>query len=159
MRQLWSPWRMDYITGEKPEGCIFCRLPGENADRENLILHRGQHCFVVMNRYPYINGHLMIAPYQPAASLAELSDAARDEMMALLTKCIEALDAAEQPDGHNVGMNLGRAAGAGIADHLHLHVVPRWVGDTNFMSVFCETRVICEALEQTYDKLKPHFDR
>jgi len=158
MKQMWSPWRMEYIEGDKPEGCFFCAYAAEDRDRENLILYRGERCFVIMNRYPYINGHLMVAPYQHTGSPAELAPETQAEMMAIMAMCIEALNASEHPDGHNVGINLGRAAGAGVTDHVHMHIVPRWVGDTNFMSVFCETRVICEAVEQTYDKLKPYFD-
>lgn len=158
-QQLWSPWRMEYVSGDKPEGCIFCELPRQHDDRGNLILLRAEHTFVIMNRYPYINGHLMIAPYAHTARPSELAREVQGEMMAVMGLCIEALEEVMGPDGANVGINLGRAAGAGIVDHLHMHIVPRWVGDTSFMTVFCDTRVICEALEQTYDSLKPVLDR
>jgi len=157
MRQLWSPWRMDYVTGERPDGCVFCRACQADADDENLILYRGEHCFVIMNRYPYINGHLMIAPYQHTGALADLGPETLGEMMSVTAMCVGALRHAMRPDGANVGMNLGRAGGAGITDHVHMHIVPRWVGDTNFMSVFCDTRVICEGLQQTYQNLRPLF--
>ncbi len=158
MKQLWSPWRMDYIVGVKPDGCVFCRAFQDDLDDENLVLYRGEHCFVIMNRYPYINGHLMVAPYQHTGSLAELAPEALAELMSVTSMCVGALLQTLKPDGANVGMNLGRAGGAGITDHVHMHIVPRWLGDTNFMSVFCDTRVICEDLQQTYEKLKPYFD-
>jgi len=159
MRQIWSPWRVDYVTGDRDsDGCPFCRLPQEPNDRENLILHRGRHCYVIMNLYPYINGHMMIVPYLHTDNLADLTPETQAEIMSILIRCIQALQAAMAPDGVNVGMNLGRASGAGISDHLHMHIVPRWVGDTSFMSVLCDTRVISEGLQETYDKLKPFFD-
>jgi len=158
MNQLWSPWRMAYIVGSKPEGCIFCSKVAEEHDAENLILLRGRTCFVMMNRYPYNNGHLMVAPYLHVDSPTKLPPDAQLEMMALVNICIDVLQEAMSPDGFNVGMNLGASAGAGIKDHIHMHIVPRWVGDTNFMPVLAETRVIVEALEQSYAKLKPLFD-
>ena len=159
MERLWAPWRLEYITAEKVEGCIFCVFPGEGNDRENRILHRGKRAFVIMNAFPYSNGHLLIAPYRHIADLAELTDEESLEIMQLTQMSIRALAEALGPDGTNIGINQGTAAGAGIADHIHVHVVPRWNGDTNFMPVFADVKVIPEALEATYDKLKPIFDR
>jgi ATP adenylyltransferase len=159
MKALWSPWRMEYILGDKSGGCVFCEKPREQRDQENLILYRGERCFVIMNRYPYTNGHLMVSPYEHVDSPTKLPTETLCEMMALVNLCLETMKEAIQPNGFNIGMNLGAPAGAGIKDHIHMHIVPRWVGDTNFMSVFADTRVISEALEQTYGKLKPLFDR
>jgi ATP adenylyltransferase len=157
MKRIWSPWRMEYIRGERHGGCVFCDKVKEENDSRNLILLRGQHCFVMMNRFPYTNGHLMVAPYAHADMPNKLSPEAQVEMMRLVTICIEVLQEAMRPDGFNLGMNLGAAAGAGIKDHIHMHVVPRWVGDTNFMPVLGETRVIVEALEASYAQLEPLF--
>ena len=158
MQRLWSPWRMEYITSEKDIGCIFCEKIKEGEDQENLILLRGECCFVMMNRYPYNNGHLMVVPYEHVDTPLKLSPQAQFEMMRLVTICLQVLEGAMHPDGFNIGMNLGASAGAGIKDHIHMHVVPRWVGDTNFMPVLSETRVIVEALGQSYQRLKPIFD-
>lgn len=158
MNRLWSPWRMQYVVGEKPEGCVFCRAPQEDQDTENLILLRGRHCYVMMNRYPYNNGHLMIIPYAHVDSPLKMNPDELMELMQLVNVCLEVLQEAAHPDGFNIGMNLGAAAGAGIKDHVHMHIVPRWMGDTNFMPVLGETRVIIEALEQSYAKLKPLFE-
>lgn len=159
MERLWAPWRLEYITAEKAEGCIFCVFPARQQDREDRILCRGWHAFVVMNAFPYSNGHLLIAPYRHTPDLAELTDEESLEVMQLVQRCIRALGDALRPDGINIGVNQGTAAGAGIAEHVHVHVVPRWNGDTNFMPVFADVKVIPEALEATYDKLKPIFDR
>jgi len=159
MKRLWAPWRMDYIRGPKTKGCIFCAKPGENADRENLILCRGQHCFVMMNRYPYNNGHLMVAPYDHVDTPTQLPADVLLELMQLVNLCVQALKETMLPDGFNIGMNVGAAAGAGIKDHIHMHIVPRWVGDTNYMPVCADTRVIVEGLFERYDQLKPVFDR
>ena len=162
MKQLWAPWRMAYIRGEseKPEsGCIFCVRDICGEDRERLILYRGEHVFVVMNKYPYTNGHLMIAPYRHTADPAELTDAEALEMHRLMVVCREVLKSRIAPQGFNIGMNLGQIAGAGVADHIHLHVVPRWSGDTNFMPVFADVRVIPQHLEATYEHLAPAFPR
>lgn len=158
MERLWAPWRLEYITADKTEGCVFCVFPARQNDRENRILHRGEHAFVIMNAFPYSNGHLLIAPYRHTADLAELTDEENLDMMRLVRKSIRVLREAFRPDGINVGVNQGTAAGAGIADHVHMHIVPRWNGDTNFMPVFADVKVIPEALEVTYDKLKPIFD-
>ncbi|OGO05643.1 MAG: HIT family hydrolase, partial [Chloroflexi bacterium RBG_13_56_8] len=147
MKRLWSPWRLRYITGDKPGICVFCATAGEDDDENNLILCRGKHCFVIMNRYPYNNGHLMVAPYAHVNTLTSLSSQAQDEMMRLVNLCLEVLAEAMQAEGFNIGMNIGTCAGAGIKDHIHMHVVPRWSGDTNFMPVLAETHVIVEALE------------
>ena len=157
MKILWTPWRMEFIMGEKPEGCLFCtkKQEPEKKDKENYILHRGATCYILLNLFPYTNGHMMIVPYQHVASLEQLDDKSLYEMMALTRASVAALNKALSPAGFNIGLNLGKAAGAGIADHLHIHVVPRWAGDVNFMSVLGETRLIPEALDDTYDKLLP----
>ena len=152
MKTLWAPWRIEYITGEKEEGCIFCNKPGEGKDKENLILYKGETSFIIMNRYPYSNGHLMAVPYKHTNNMSELNESERLELMNLTTKCIEILDIMK-PDGFNVGMNLGTAGGAGIDDHLHFHIVPRWNGDTNFMPLIGDVKVMLEYLEDTYKTL------
>ncbi|HPI73985.1 MAG TPA: HIT domain-containing protein [bacterium] len=157
MKKLWAPWRMEYILQEKPSGCIFCDKPKQNQDRENLILHRGAACFVIMNFYPYNNGHLMVVPYRHSADLDALTAAEQSEMMSLLGRCTTILTQQLKPHGFNIGMNLGRTAGAGIDDHLHFHIVPRWSGDTNFMPVTGHTKVLSQGLQESWDQLKPWF--
>jgi ATP adenylyltransferase len=157
MEILWAPWRMDFIRAPRPEGCIFCEKPAQGADEENLILHRGPACFVLMNLYPYSNGHLMIAPYRHVACLEDLTPEEQAGLMGEMALCANALKAAMRPDGLNCGLNLGRAAGAGIEDHLHVHIVPRWIGDVNFMSTICSSKVIIQHLRETYAELLPHF--
>ena len=159
MERLWAPWRMAYIEVPQAQGCIFCTKPAENDDREQLILYRGERCFVIMNLFPYNNGHLMVAPYRHTADLPGLTVEEQAEMMVLTRHCVRVLGEAFRPEGYNVGMNLGRTAGAGVADHLHMHVVPRWNGDTNFMPVLGETKVLPDALYAGYDKLKAVFER
>ncbi|MCE5315533.1 MAG: HIT domain-containing protein [Armatimonadota bacterium] len=159
MERLWAPWRLEYITAEKVEGCVFCVFPQQDCDQKNRILYRGKHSFVIMNAFPYSNGHLLIPPYRHIADISQLSDEENLEIMQLTQLCCKALNEVCRPDGFNIGMNLGTAAGAGIADHLHLHIVPRWAGDINFMPVFADVKVIPEALETTYIKLKAEFDR
>lgn len=158
MQPLWAPWRMDYVTGDKPEGCIFCLLPAGQADRESLVLGRSAHSFVILNRYPYNNGHLMVIPRRHCGDLRGLPEEEFLDLHRLLRLSTEVLLAAIPAEGLNVGMNLGKAAGAGIDAHLHYHLVPRWVGDTNFMPVLAETRVIVEHLDATWAKLRPGFD-
>jgi ATP adenylyltransferase len=159
MKRIWAPWRIDYVREAKPEGCIFCQKPQEEADQDNLILYRGEHCFVIMNLYPYNNGHLMVVPYRHVNTLQELTPEELAEMMEQVNLCLDVLQELMAPGGFNLGMNLGTAAGAGIKDHVHMHVVPRWVGDTSFMPVLCDTRVIVEGIQGCYDRLKPLFDR
>ncbi len=154
---LWAPWRMAYIGGARADGCLFCEKPREGADRTNLILHRGPLTYVVMNLYPYSNGHLMIVPYRHCADLGQLSPEESLEIMQAAQLCIQVLQGAFRAEGFNVGFNLGKAAGAGIADHVHLHVVPRWAGDTNFMPVLADIKVMPEYLETGYEKLYPLF--
>ncbi len=157
MDYLWAPWRMEYILSEKPEGCIFCDKPAQNEDRKNLILYRGASCFVIMNYYPYNNGHLMIVPYRHVSALEDLTEKERNEMMAVLSHSGKILKKVMQPEGLNIGMNLGKTAGAGIDDHLHFHIVPRWNGDTNFMPVFGHTKVLPQGLVESWEELKPGF--
>ena len=152
MKIIWAPWRIEYVTKEKEEGCIFCEKPKENKDRENLILYRGESGFVILNRYPYSNGHLMAVPYRHTNELGELDESERRELINLTIECSEILRVMK-PDGFNIGMNLGRIAGAGIDDHLHFHIVPRWSGDTNFIPVIGDVKVMPEYLDQTYLKL------
>ncbi|HEX2343455.1 MAG TPA: HIT domain-containing protein [Vicinamibacterales bacterium] len=160
MEQLWSPWRLAYVTGDKtdPAGCIFCNAL-ERADAESLIVFRGRTCYVILNLYPYNNGHLLIVPNRHVGSLAGTAPAERDELMALTRLAEIALTEGYAPHGFNVGINLGRPAGAGVLDHLHVHVVPRWNGDTNFMPVIGQVRVLPEELPVTAEKLRPIFQR
>jgi ATP adenylyltransferase len=158
MRHLWSPWRLDYLTEPKAEGCVFCHAAASQADRENLVLLRGEHAFMILNRFPYNNGHYMVVPYAHVPSLEVLDAPALTEMMLLLNRGLAALHQSMQPDGFNVGANLGHCAGAGIDDHVHLHVVPRWTGDTNFMPIVGNMRVVPETWLQTYDRLKAVLD-
>lgn len=162
METKFTPWRMNYIKrGDGPSegGCVFCAMaaaPPEH-DREQLVLLRGTHCFVVMNLYPYNTAHLMVLPFAHTADLAGLDAATADELFALTRQVVALLGAEYQPHGFNLGMNLGRIAGAGIAEHLHMHIVPRWSGDTNFMPIVGGTKLIPEELDATYDRLRPHF--
>lgn len=158
MKQIWAPGRIDYIRGEKPLGCILCDKPKEDRDQENLILHRGKDGFVLMNLYPYNSGHLMVCPYQHVDNLENLSDEIASNLMQMLKTSLAALRKAFHPEGSNIGLNLGKAGGAGIDDHLHFHIVPRWIGDTNFMTVVSESWVIPEDIGETYRLLKPHFE-
>ncbi|MBW1698450.1 MAG: HIT domain-containing protein [Deltaproteobacteria bacterium] len=156
MKQLWAPWRIEYILNDKKQGCIFCRAL---SSEDEFTLYKGHKSMVIMNRFPYINGHLLVAPVKHISSLNQLD---RDEMtslMATIDKSIGIMTQVMKPDGFNVGLNLGKVAGAGIEEHLHFHVVPRWLGDTNAFTVFAEVRVIPEHLQATYEKLKPLFDK
>lgn len=163
MDVLWNPWRYAYIkSGERestdPSGCIFCSILNNSAtDEENYILHRAEFNFVILNIYPYISGHLMIVPYAHLADLDRADKPTTDELMDLTKKCQTALRAVYAPHGFNSGMNQGRAAGAGVAEHFHQHILPRWFGDANFMTTVGETRTIPEDLRTTYDKLKNRF--
>jgi ATP adenylyltransferase len=155
MDYLWTPWRYSYITtADKATGCIFCDKPRENDDRKNLIVYRGQHCFVILNAFPYTSGHVMIVPYEHLDELRKVSPAATAEMMSLSQRMETVLRDLYSPDGINLGMNIGRAAGAGVAGHVHMHMLPRWVGDSSFMTVVGETRILPESLETTYDRIK-----
>jgi ATP adenylyltransferase len=154
MKHLWSPWRLEYLTASKSEKCVFCEAIESKDDRESLVLLRGERAFLILNRYPYNNGHFMVVPYTHVPSLEDLDALTLTEMMALLTQGLAALRAVMSPDGFNVGANLGHAAGAGIEEHVHIHAVPRWLGDTNFMPVIGEMRVVPETWLQTYDSLK-----
>ena len=155
MDYLWTPWRYQYVTkGELPSGCVFCAAAGGGDDRASLIVHRATHNFIILNRYPYTNGHVMVVPFQHVSTLQDMAEEALLEMMRLARECEKHLRATYRPDGLNIGMNLGRSAGAGIAGHIHMHILPRWVGDTNFMTVTGETRVLPEDLQVTWEKLK-----
>jgi len=154
MEHIWAPWRMEYIRMEKSAGCVLCEKVGENVDEANYILHRAGLNFVVLNTYPYNPGHLLVAPYRHLASLEDLTVDELHEHFELVRRCVWMLREALNPGGFNIGTNIGKAAGAGIADHVHTHVVPRWQGDVNFMPVLAETRVIPEGLAETYRQLK-----
>ena len=159
MERLWAPWRLQYITQEKSDGCIFCDKPASGDDRAAYIVHRGDQAYVMLNAFPYNNGHLMVVPFAHLANLEELPPATLHEMMDLTQQCSRALKGSFAPDGLNAGFNLGAAAGAGISDHLHLHIVPRWKGDTNFMPVIGDVRVIPQSLDQAYSLLQEAFAR
>ncbi len=157
MEQIWAPWRIEYILKEKPEGCILCDKPKENNDVLNYILYRGDKNFVIMNSYPYNPGHLMVAPYRHVANLEELTGEERHEHFEIVSRSIKILREVFNPGGFNIGINMGKVGGAGIDEHLHTHIVPRWQGDTNFMPVVFDVRVVAEALSETYEKLRVKF--
>lgn len=157
MKVLWAPWRMKYILGEKVEECIFCRLVGAEPSEDNLLLYRTSSAMVLMNRYPYNNGHIMVAPNEHTADINGLPAGQYLELMELFRSSLKVLSKALNPEGFNTGLNLGKSAGAGVEDHLHFHIVPRWQGDTNFMPVISGTRVIPEALTATYRTFAPIF--
>jgi ATP adenylyltransferase len=162
--RLWSPWRYKYISAagggdEADDACVFCPIAADPAsDGKNFVLHRASHNFVLLNLYPYTSGHLMIVPYEHAADLDAVAKETTDELMDLAKRAQTALRQAYRPEGFNLGMNLGRAAGAGVAGHVHLHVLPRWAGDSNYMTTVGETRVLPEDLQMTYERLKGKFD-
>ena len=150
---------MTYVGGPEPAGCFFCRvIADKDRDEENLVLFRGDRALVLLNLYPYNSGHLMVAPYRHTSDLAALPPEIAGGVLALIQRSVAALNDEYGPHGHNVGMNLGRAAGAGVPDHLHAHVVPRWDGDTNFMPLMADTKVLPESLQQTHRRLRPHFE-
>ncbi|HLG13390.1 MAG TPA: HIT domain-containing protein [Blastocatellia bacterium] len=157
MEHIWSPWRYKYIASvDREPGCVFCAAEA-GPDDEYLILHRATLSFIILNLYPYTSGHLMIVPYEHVASLSALKEATTTQMMELAKLSQRALETEYKPDGFNIGINLGRSAGAGVAEHVHMHVVPRWTGDANFVSVVGETRVLPEELATTYERLRKHF--
>jgi ATP adenylyltransferase len=161
--RIWAPWRLAYVKDadkDNEDACIFCSFAGDEPERdaENLVVHRGEHCFVVLNKFPYTNGHLMVAPYGHVGSLAQLSDEATTEMMGFAKQGMTILEGIYSPQGYNVGFNQGRVAGAGVEHHIHMHVVPRWGGDTNFMPVLADTRVMPQTLEQSYEALAGSFE-
>lgn len=158
MDTLWTPWRSTYMKAKKEKGrCVFCDAAARSDDEETLIVHRAEHCFVILNRYPYTSGHLMVAPYSHVSRLTHISEEASAEMMRLVRQSEIAIERAYSPDGLNVGMNLGEAAGAGIEQHIHMHVLPRWRGDANFITSIGNARVIPEDLSTTYRKLSEQF--
>lgn len=158
MKVMWAPWRISYILGPKPDSCVFC-LPEDKAqDAERLVLYRGTHAFVIMNKFPYNNGHILVTPYRHIMDFPSLAAEESHEIMDLLQKCTDILQQRFHCQGINIGLNLGEAAGAGIREHLHFHLVPRWNGDSSFMAVMDEVRMVPEHLHATYAALKPYFD-
>lgn len=157
MKRLWAPWRIEYIKMSKPQRCIFCLREEREGDRDNLVLHRTSLSLVMLNRYPYTNGHLLISPYRHVADLNALTPEEKLDLFDLIGMGCDVLNQTAAPQGFNIGMNLGKAAGAGVDEHLHFHVVPRWNGDANFMSVVADLRVMPENLMATYDALLPGF--
>jgi len=153
MKMLWAPWRMEYIRSKKPKGCILCGKPEETDDTGNYILYRGKKNFVILNAYPYNPGHVMVAPYRHLASLEDFSDEELHEHYTIVSRVVKVLREVVNPAGFNLGVNIGKVAGTGIEDHVHTHIVPRWLGDTNFMPVAGEMRVISEGLAATYQQL------
>ena len=157
MNRIWAPWRIKYITSEKEKVCIFCKAYKEKKDKKNLVILRSDYSFVLFNKFPYNNGHLLIAPYRHIANLEELKDLEISDIHSILTKMLSVLKKTIKPDGFNIGINLGKVSGAGIEEHLHIHLVPRWNGDTNFMPVISNTKVISQSLEDLYKKIKKYL--
>ena len=158
--RIWAPWRLEYVkdaTKDSGDECIFCAALDGGDDEANLIVHRGRRCFLILNKYPYTNGHLMVAPFDHLGTIQALDEPTATEMMVLAQRGIEALERSYRPHGYNVGFNQGRVAGAGVEHHIHMHVVPRWGGDTNYISVLADTRVLPQMLEQSYEALRGAF--
>lgn len=158
MKEIWAPWRIEYIVRAKQGGCFLCKSIRSRRDRQNLVLKRGRTCVIVMNRYPYNGGHVMIAPRRHVAELKDMKPAEISEMMAMAIEVAAALRKTIRAEGFNMGINIGEVAGAGLKDHIHLHIVPRWAGDTNFMPVLADTRVIPQALAELWDRLHPELN-
>jgi ATP adenylyltransferase len=159
-QRIWAPWRLEYVKDASKDNesqCIFCAVIATDDDEANLIVHRGERCFVILNKFPYTNGHLMVAPYEHHATLQALDAETTAEMMALAQRGMGALESSYSPHGYNVGVNQGRVAGAGVEHHIHMHVVPRWGGDTNFMPVLGDTRVMNQTLEDSYATVREAF--
>jgi ATP adenylyltransferase len=154
VNHLWAPWRMGYVTAEQPEGCIFCTKPAANDDEANWILYRGESVFIMLNTFPYNTGHLLVAPFRHLGDALDMTPQESGEILYGIRIAIEVLRSSLSPQGFNIGVNMGQVAGAGYADHVHVHVVPRWAGDTNFMAVTADTRVVPEALADTYRRLR-----
>ena len=154
---VWAPWRMEYIQSEPSSECLFCRKYSEKKDPENYVLYRNELGFILLNLYPYNNGHLMVAPVRHIGDITDLNDKENTHLMNLVQKGVKALTGAYNPQGFNIGLNLGVVAGAGITDHIHIHIVPRWQGDTNFMPMLSETKVMPQYLQKTYKDLLPYF--
>ncbi|MDI6773908.1 MAG: HIT domain-containing protein [Verrucomicrobiota bacterium] len=159
MKNLWAPWRLQYVLGRKGKGCFLCRALRSRDDRRALLLKRGRACSIIMNRFPYSSGHLMVFPRRHIADVTDLTPAEQREMMRRIAEAIRALRKRLHPAGFNVGMNLGRCAGAGLEKHIHMHVVPRWRGDTNFMPVVADVRVMPQLLTDLWDQIRPLFKR
>lgn len=158
MDYLFTPWRYAYITSAgKTPGCVFCHREKEQDDRQALIVHRARHCFIMLNAFPYTSGHVMVVPYQHLDALEKLPADAAQELMVLTQRMESVLRAVYRPDGINLGMNIGAAAGAGVAGHIHMHVLPRWIADSNFMTTVGETRILPESLETTWERLRGAF--
>jgi ATP adenylyltransferase len=158
MNHIWSPWRMEYIeNSNKEEGCIFCNAQAKEDGAENLIAFRGERAYVILNRFPYTSGHLMVVPFEHKANFEELDPPTRAEMMELASQCMTVLRKVYRPEAFNMGANIGEPAGAGVKEHVHIHIVPRWTGDSNFMSIIGETRVLPELLESTYRRVRNGF--
>jgi ATP adenylyltransferase len=154
VNHLWAPWRMGYVTAEQPEGCIFCTKPGANDDEANWILYRGESVFIMLNAFPYNTGHLLVAPFRHLGDVLDMTPQESSETLYGIRIAVEVLRSSFSPQGFNIGVNMGQVAGAGYADHVHVHVVPRWAGDTNFMAITADTRVVPQALADTYRRLK-----
>ena len=159
MDHIWTPWRMKYIKqNNDKKGCIFCNAARGEDDRENLVFYRGKHVFMILNRYPYTSGHVMCVPYAHEPRLGEVTKETRGEMMELVNKAVEVLQKVYTPEGFNIGLNLGEVAGAGVAEHLHIHIVPRWTGDTSFMTAVGDTRVLPESLTVTFERVNKAWE-
>ena len=156
--RIWAPWRLRYVSNaRKQDDCVFCVKPDEGDDREALIVHRGERCYVILNLYPYTSGHLMVAPFEHVGRLQDIEPEVTAEMMDLAQQAIRRMEDVYSPEGFNVGVNQGRVAGAGVEGHIHLHVVPRWAGDNNYMPVIADTRVMPQSLEESFDALQGGF--
>lgn len=159
MNKLWAPWRIKYITQKKKKGCIFCHAYKKTNDKKNYIVLRSTNCFAIFNTFPYNNGHIMIVPNRHVSSLKDLDDTELLDLNKTTVKVTSALEKVLNPQGFNIGLNIGKAAGAGIDDHIHTHIVPRWEADTNFMPVLADTKVVSQSIEELYDKLKKELSK